>query len=477
MEVKKSKFALFFGNRGVFPSSTIAQAREDIPRLLKSWGHEIVMLPENETNHGAVETLQEGQRYANFLRENYGKYDGIILSLPNFGDEYGAVSALKDANVPILIQAYPDELDKMSPAQRRDSFCGKISVMDVFQQYRVKFTTLKPHTVDPHSDKFKQNVDYFDRVCRVVSGVNGMVVGALGARTTPFKTVRVDEVALQRHGITVETLDMSEIIARVKEANSTSEAYFAKANFLKGYTSWQGVPEASFEMLVKLGVVIDEIIDAYQMDAISIRCWNELQSQLRISPCVLLGELNNRMVSSACEVDIGNAVAMHALALASGKSPALLDWNNNYAEEDDKCILFHCGPVPKSLMTDEGKVIDHLILKNVIGEGCGFGCHVGRIKPMPFTYGSLLTTDGKVSMYLGEGRFTDDKIAADFFGCAGVAHIEGLQDVLLHIGRKGYRHHVSITEGLVQAPLAEALSYYLNFNIELPQEVCECCQR
>ncbi len=467
MEVKKSRFACFFGNRGFFPASLIAQAREEIPRLLRSWGHEVLVMPESETRYGAVETLQEGQRYANFLRENYGKFDGVILSLPNFGDEYGAVTALKDANVPIFIQAYPDELDKMSPSLRRDSFCGKISIMDVFQQYRVKFTALKPHTVDPNSVRFKQNIDYFDRVCRVVKGMKGMVVGALGARTTPFKTVRIDEVALQRHGITVETLDMSEIIARVKSASSESDAYKAKANFLKGYASWQGVPDNAFDTLVKLGVVLDEIIEAYQMDAISIRCWTELQTQLGISPCVLLGELNNRMVSSACEVDIGNAVAMRALALASGKSPALLDWNNNYADDDDKCILFHCGPVPRSLMADEGKVIDHLILQNGVGEGCGFGCHVGRIKPMNFTYGSLLTNDGRVSMYLGQGRITEDKIPSDFFGCAGVAYIEGLQDLLIHIGRKGYRHHVSITEDWVKEPLAEALGYYLNYNIEL----------
>jgi len=474
MEVKKSRFALFFGNRGFFPASLIAQAREDLPKLLKAWGHEVIMLEESATRYGAVETLQEGQRYAKFLHENHGKFDGVILCLPNFGDEYGAVTALKDVNVPIFVHAYPDDMDKMSPALRRDSFCGKISIMDVFQQYRVKFTTLKPHVVSPHSPRFKDNIDYFDRVCRVVKGVKGMVVGAIGARTTPFKTVRIDEVALQRHGITVETLDMSEIIARVKSASTSTDAYKTKASYLKGYASWKGVPDAAFDALVKLGVVLDEIIDAYQMDAISIRCWTELQQQLGISPCVLLGELNNRMVSSACEVDLGNAIMMHALTLASGQPPALLDWNNNYAEEDNKCILFHCGPVPRQLMTDEGKIIDHLILQNGVGEGCGFGCHVGRIKPMPITFGSLLTNDGRISIYLGQGRITSDPIPSEFFGCAGVVEIAHLQDLLLHIGRKGYRHHLSLTPDWVQAPLQEALGYYLNFNVELPQEDATC---
>jgi len=467
---KKTTFALFFGNRGFFPASLIAQAREELPRVLTEWGHDVLMLEEDATRYGAVETSREGEIYANFLRENRGKFGGVILCLPNFGDETGAVAALHEANVPILIQAYPDDLDKMAPEVRRDAFCGKISIMDVFCQYGVKFTALKPHVVSPSSDRFKASVDYFDRVCRVVNGMKGMVVGAIGARTTAFKTVRIDEVALQRHGITMETLDLSGVFARMKPVKSGHEAYKAKAETLKGYTSWEGVPEQAFDNIVRLGVVLDAIIEEYQMDAIALRCWIELQEQLGISACVLLGELNNRGVSAACEVDVGNAVAMHALHLASGEPATCLDWNNNYGEEDDKCILFHCGPVPRSLMTDSGKIADHAILANEVGEGCGYGCHVGRIAPFDFTFGSMLTDAGRLRFYLGQGRFTEDKIPPEFFGCAGVAEIERLQDVLLHVGRNGYRHHVSVTSGLVQAPVREALEHYLGFEVALPQE-------
>jgi len=467
---RKTTFALFFGNRGFFPASLIAEAREELPRVLEELGHDVLMLEEEATRYGAVETPREGERYANFLRENRGEFGGVILCLPNFGDETGAVAALQEAHVPILIQAYPDDLDKMAPEIRRDAFCGKISIMDVFCQYGVKFTALKPHVVSPSGDRFKANADYFDRVCRVVNGMRGMVVGAIGARTTAFKTVRIDEVALQRHGITMETLDLSDVFARMKAVNSDDKAYKAKAEILKAYTSWEGVPEQAFDRIVKLGVVLDAIVEEYQMNAIALRCWIELQEQLGISACVLMGEMNNRGVPAACEVDIGNAVAMHALHLASGDPAACLDWNNNYGEEDDKCILFHCGPVPKDLMTDKGKIADHAILANEVGEGCSYGCHVGRIAPFDFTFGSLLTDSGKLRFYLGQGTFTEDKIPAEFFGCAGVAEIEKLQDVLLHVGHNGYRHHVSVTPGLIQAPLGEALERYLGFEVALPQE-------
>lgn len=469
-EMQKSRFALFFGNRGFFPGSLMAGARQELSRTLKAWGHECLMLDEDATRYGAVETPQEGEVYANFLRAHRGQYDGVILCLPNFGDETGAVAALQDADVPILIQAYPDELDKMGPEVRRDAFCGKFSIMDVFYQYGLRFTALKPHVVHPTDGRFRDNIAHFDRVCRVVKGMRRMVVGAIGARTTPFKTVRIDEVALQRHGITMETFDLSGVFARMEKIGPSDAAYKAKADVLRAYTRWEGVPESAFERIVRLGVVLDALIEDYQMDAIALRCWIELQEVLGISGCVLLGELNNRGITAACEVDVGNAVAMHALSLASGRPATCLDWNNNYGDDEEKCILFHCGPVPKSLMADEGRIADHAILANAVGKGCGYGCHVGRIAPQDFTFGSMVTDSGRLRFYLGQGRFTEDEIAPEFFGCAGVAQIDRLQEVLLHVGYNGYRHHVSVTPGWHQDAVQEALTRYLGYDVSTPQE-------
>ena len=467
--MKKTTFALFFGNRGFFPASLIAGAREDMRRELNALGHEVLMLEESATRYGAVETVQEGEIYANFLRANRGKFGGVILCLPNFGDENGAVTALQEAGVPIWIQAYPDDYELMGPATRRDSFCGKLSIMDVFRQYGVKFTVFKPHTVRPGSERFRQNVDAFDRVCQVVNGVKGMVVGAIGARTTPFKTVRIDEVALQRRGVTVETFDMSDVFHRMRAVKAADAAYNAKAALLRGMTTWNGVPDNAFDNLVRLGVTLDQMIAEANLDAVAIRCWTEIQMQMGISPCVAMGALNELGTAAACEVDLGNAVAMRAMHLASYQPVGLLDWNNNYYDEDDKCILFHCGPLPASLMEGGSRVTDHAILMSSVGEGNAYGCNQGRIRPMDFTFSSLMTDEGRVKLYLGEGRFTSDPIPANFFGVAGVAEIPNLQDVLLHIGKQGHRHHVSVTPGRLIQPLAEALGYYLEFDVAVPQ--------
>lgn len=462
---QKSRFALFFGNRGFFPASLQAEARQELPRVLEETGHGVLMLDADSTRFGAVETPQEGQVFANFLRENHGLYDGVILSLPNFGDENGAVAALKDAGVPILIQAYPDEFNRMGPSKRRDAFCGKFSIMDVFYQHDLKFTALKPHVVSPSSERFKANLDHFDRVCRVVKGVRNLVVGAIGARTTAFKTVRFDEVALQRVGVTVETFDLSGVFAGIEAVAVDGVAYKEKKGELKAYTSWEGVPDAALDKITRLGVVLDELITEYNMDAIAIRCWIELQQQLGISPCALLGLLNNTGTVAACEVDVCNAVAMAALSMASGRPATVLDWNNNYGDEDDKCILFHCGPVPSDLMIDKGRVSDHLILVNTIGENQSFGCVVGRIAPAELTFSSMMTDSGRVKAYLGDGRFTEDPIPENFFGAAGVAEITGLQDVLLHVGMNGYRHHVGVTTGKHVPAIQEALGKYLDYDV------------
>lgn len=469
MQKGKSTFALFFGNRGFFPSSHVSSARKELSETLNQIGHKTLMMPEDATSFGAVETTRQGQLYAKWLNDNKGKFQGVILCLPNFGDETGAVAALKDAGVPIFIQAYPDEPDKMGPATRRDSFCGKISIMDVFCQYGVPFTATIPHTVAPSSYHFKKNIHFFDSVCRITSGIKGMIVGAIGARTTPFKTVRIDETTLQAYGITVETLDLSDVFARIKSV-SVDDVYKSKAETLKKNSCWDNVPEDNFNNIIKLSIVLDAIADEYQMDALALRCWTELQIELGISPCVVMGILNEQTRPVACEVDVGNAVTMYALSLASDGPVGLLDWNNNYGDEEDKCILFHCGSMPPAMMKGKGMIVDHSILANAVGQQCSYGCNIGRIAPTDFTFGSLMTSKGKVKCYLGEGTFTDDTISEDFFGCAGVANIPNLQKVLLHIGYSGHRHHVSVTAGQYKAALTEALGRYLGFDVTIPQE-------
>ena len=461
----KVTFALYFGNRGFFPERLIATARKEVKERIESLGYGTIMMDASATPHGAVETSAEGRKYAAFLEENRGKYDGVVLCLPNFGDENGAVAALQNAGTPILIHAYPDRLNEMDFTSRRDAACGKFSVMDVFHQYGIDFTSFMPHVVSPSSQTFVEHIHDFARVCRVVKGMKNLTVGAIGARTTAFKTIRFDELTLQKYGITTETLDMSQVIMRVRRMPDNYPKVQEKVKKLREYANWNDVPNESFGTLVKLGVVLDEITQEFNLDTLAVRCWLELEQELKVAPCALVSETNDRLIPTACEVDVCNAVTMHGLRLASELPATCLDWNNNYGEEENKFILFHCGPVPKTLMTCKGKVVDHPMFAKALGPGNGYGPIVGRIAPSPITYSSCKTEDGKLTYYLGQGRITEDEIPEGFFGCAGVVEIDRLQEKLLKIGYGGYRHHVSMTFGHVERAVREAFSRYLKYEV------------
>ncbi len=463
--MKKMKFALFFGNRGFFPGELIAGAREEVKRAVEACGYETLIMDERITRYGAVETVEEGRKYAAFLAEHSGEYDGVVLSLPNFGDETGAVAALEDCGVPIFIQAYPDKTGMMDFANRRDSFCGKFSVMDVFYQYGLPFTIFRQHTVHPASEEFTREMKEFAAVCRVAGGMKRFTVGAIGARTTAFKTVRFDELALQKHGITTETYDLSDLISRVRKYNTRKSQFKEKQEFLAGYTGWDGVPDEKFNLICKTACVLDDYISEAKLDALALRCWIELELELGIAPCTVLSALNNRGVAAACELDVANAVPMRALSLASQEPATVLDWNNNYEDDPDKCILFHCGPVPQKLMTAKGQIIQHPMFVKSFGDGCGWGCNAGRIAPADITFSSMKTEDGRLIFYTGEGRITADPIEKEFFGCAGVAEIPGLQTKLYNIGKNGFRHHVGVTTGHYENAVKEAFTTYLGYDL------------
>ena len=373
----KIVFALMFANRGFFPGESIAGAMEDMKKAVKNCGYDYICMPEDKTRYGAVETIAEGKIYAQFLEENRGKFDGVIVCLPNFGDENGAYVALKSAGVPILVQAYPDEIGVMDFAHRRDAMCGKFAMCNILRQADIKYTLTKKFVVNPLSEDFYEDVERFASICRIVKGMKSFNLGAVGARTTAFKTVRNDEIALMKNGINVETLDMSEIFARMRNVTSDKiEEMKEKILAIAEFKDW--APD-KLDKMAALHAVIEDVIDDFDLQAVAIRCWSELQTEVGIAPCTSLGILGDEGICGGCEVDVTNTVMMRALALGSDSASTLLDYNNNYGNEEDKCIMFHCGPVPISMMEGKGNIEEHLMFKKSYGDASGVGVNKGKI--------------------------------------------------------------------------------------------------
>ena len=462
---KKVTFALFFGNRGFFPGEVIASARQEVQKAVTDAGYDYICMEESETRYGAVETIVEGKKYAAFLEENKGKYDGVILCLPNFGDENGALVALKEAGVPILVQAYPDEIGKMDFSHRRDAMCGKFAICNMLRQANVPYTLTEKFVVNPTSKEFQKELRKFASICRVVKGMKSFNIGAFGARTTAFKTVRVDEIALQKKGINLETIDLSEVFARVKKV-SESEVAEKKAEILS-ITEFSGYPEEKLSTMAKVQAAFESLVKDYDLDAVAVRCWNEFQTELGIAPCTSLCLLNEMGICAACEVDVTNAIMMRALSLASDSPCTLLDYNNNYGEEENKAIMFHCGPVPSSMMEGKGKVIEHLMFKKTFGDGSGVGVNKGKIKSGNITFGSIKTENGKVCGFVCEGKFTDDLVEEAFFGCGKVVEKENINDVSNYMANNGYKHHLCVTFGDYKDVIKEAFDKYLGYDIDI----------
>jgi len=462
---KKICFALYFGNRGFFPGELIASAREEMKKAVTDAGYDFICMEEDKTRYGAVETIAEGKIYSDFLKENEGRYDGVILSLPNFGDENGAIVALKDAAVPILVQAYPDEIGLMDFSHRRDAMCGKFAICNVLRQAEIPFTLTKKFVVSPESEDFAADIERFAAICRVVKGMKCFNVGAIGARTTAFKTVRVDEVALQKKGINLETLDLADVFARIDKVSE--ERILEKKKEILDITVYKGYPEEKLNSMAKVQAVFEDIVKEYNLSAIAVRCWNEFQMNFGIAPCVSLCLLNEAGISAACEVDVTNAVMMRALSLASDSPSMLLDYNNNYADEPDKAVLFHCGPVAPSMLKGKGEIIEHLMFKKSFGEGSGVGVNKGNIKEGKITFGSVKTENGRVYAFISEGEFTADPIEPEFFGSGKVLKKNDVNAMSNYVALNGYKHHLAITYGSAGEAVKEAFEKYLGFECEI----------
>lgn len=465
---KSLKLGLVVGSRQFFNGEPAIAARHQVLSQLERLRIEPLILPQEATENGAVQSRSDASLYADFFRRERDNIDGLVVLLPNFGDEIAIVETVTRAalDVPILLQASNDELDKVDVRSRRDAFCGKISVANNFHQYGIAFTDTASHTVDVDSDEFLEDLRAFAGVCRTVRGLKGARIGAIGARTPAFHTVRYSEKLLQACGITVVTADMSEIIGRAEALSPDAPEVEAKLEEIRGYGR---VPSSILHDNVarqaRLSIVINRWIEENECDASSIQCWRSIQDNFGCASCLTMSMMGEKLMPSACEVDVMGAISMYALALASGAPPAILDWNNNYGAQQNMCVCTHCGNFPKSFMGVTPEISNLDVLGTVIGPEKCFGAVKGKVKAGPMTFFRLSSDDGRGTLkaYVGEGEFTNDPFPMD--GGIAVTRIDRLRTLLSHIVRNGFEHHVAMVRGRCASVVEEAVRRYLDWPI------------
>ena len=464
----KATFGLIVGNRGFFPGHLASSGREEMLRVLENAGITAIALTEAESKHGAVETHEEAKRCAELFRKHADEIDGVVVTLPNFGDERAIADTLRLARlqVPVLMQATPDTPGKMGITHRRDSFCGKMSACNNLAQYGIPYSLTTLHTVSPESREFAEDLQRFLAVCRVVKGAKNLRIGSIGARPAAFNTVRYSEKLLEASGISVETLDLSEVLGRINRLKDTDNAVTAKLAAIRNYVSTDSIPDTALMKMAKLSAVVEQWMRAADLQISAVQCWTSLEENLGVVPCTMMSMMSENLHSSACEVDVCGVVSMHLLRLASGTPSALLDWNNNYGPDPNKAVCFHCSNLPKHFFRDV-RMKYQAIIAGTVGIENTFGTCEGQVKSGAMSFARFSTDDraGKIRGYLGEGRFTDDPL--ETFGGAGVVEIPEMQKLLRYICENGFEHHVAANFSTVAAAVHEAAARYLGWDMYL----------
>ncbi len=464
MPAKKMTMGVIVGNRGFFPDHLAKSGREEMLSVLEGAAIDAIALTPEESRHGAVETREDSRRCADLFKKNRDRIDGVIVTLPNFGEERAIADALRlaDLRVPVLIQATPDDPKKMTIAFRRDSFCGKMSACNNLKQYGIPYSITTLHTEAPDSPEFAKDLQWFAATCRVVNGFRNLRVGAIGARPAAFNTVRYSEKILESQGISIETLDLSEVLGRIDRMKDGDDLAQTKLASIKNYVDAKDVPETALIKMAKLGAVIDQWMAATEVAISAVQCWTSLEENFGVVPCTVMSMMSDQLFSSACEVDIAGVLGMHALQLASGTPSALLDWNNNYGTDPDKAVCFHCANLPKHFFRSF-KMDFQQIIAGTVGKENTYGTVVGLIKPEKMSFARFSTDDtsGKMRGYVGEGRFTDDPL--NTFGGAGVVEIPKMQRLLHYICENGFEHHVAASLSSVAPAVHEAATRYLKW--------------
>ncbi len=456
------------GNRGFFPDHLCDTGRQTILKVLAEEGINAVALTPQDTKFGSIESLADAQKCADLFKQHREEINGVLVTLPNFGDERAISNALRWAglNVPVLVHAFPDDPAKMEISDRRDSFCGKMSACNNMRQYGIKYSLTTLHTVDPESESFRTDLRRFVGTCRVIRGFKNARVGLVGARPAAFNTVRFSEKLLERAGISVETLDLSEVIGRSQRIQAGDAKLTAKLEQIKAYVPTKDTPAEALDKMGRFGVVIDDWMKDNNLQASAIQCWTSMEEFYGVVPCTLMSMMSNDLMPSACETDVAGVVGMYAMALASGKPSALVDWNNNYGDDPDKCVVFHCSNLPRDVFIKDIPVMDYqAIIAGTVGKESTYGTVVGRVRAEPFTFCRVSTDEfsGQITAYVGEGELTNDPL--NTFGGFGVAHIPNLQDLLNFICENGFEHHTAINLSQTAPAVYDAFDRYLDWDV------------
>jgi L-fucose isomerase-like protein len=465
------KLGFLPANRGFFPSDLAARNRDATVRAMEALGVQVVVPSPEQTSVGCVESLKEAELVAAMFRRE--EVDGIVIGAVNFGEEQSAAWCVRKAglDVPVLIFACQEEKALTPQAKRLDSFCGLLSIGEALRQIGARYTVAQRPVCSPEDASFREDLDLFLRVCRVVRGVRNARYGQIGARPDAFWTCRYDEKQLQRLGPTAVTLDLSELIGGAERIDRDDADLVRVAESIRGYADVAGVRDESVLRSARLELFLRRWAKDNGIDAFAIQCWTSLQANFGVCSCTTMSRFGDEGVPSACEADVLGTLSMHAAMLASDSPAGLADWNNLHNDDDELANIWHCGVFPAAFA---GSPVKLGVQEIIASSGAArYEDSEGTIEFVARETDLTLCrvtqdVEGGFRAVLAQGRFEDN--AASTFGCYGWCRLPGLQRLYREVLLRHFPHHVAITQGHVGNALWEALGNYLGMRVHHAEE-------
>jgi len=462
--VRKSKVKIGFipANRGFFSAKLAAKMRVQTIRALKSLGMEVVVPSEKDTRVGCVSTLDEAIKVGRMFKE--AALDGIVVSAVNFGDEQAVALTIKESGlqVPVLIVGCQEEGVLTPTMDRRDSFCGLLSIGEALRQSHVAYSVPEVPVCFPTDESFRGTAGRFADVCRVVGGIRKARYGQVGARPDAFWTCRYNEKALQQFGVTVVTLDLSEVFGAVQKMKTGPDVR-AVIRSMKRDLDCSAVDNRFLDKIAKFELVLRRFVEDKHLNGLSIQCWTSIQFNLGMCSCSTMSRFDDRGIPCACEADIMGTLSMHALQLASGGPSCLADWNNLHNEDSELVNCWHCGVFPASWAKEgKAKLGYQKIIAGDVGPENAMGVVEFVMKDGPVTL-CRATQDnaGAFKVVLAQGVVEPNK--AETFGAYGWVRVPGLQKLYKNVLLRHFPHHVAMNRSTVGNVLWEAFGNYLGF--------------
>lgn len=468
MSLQQEKTTLGFipANRGFFSSELAAKMRGEAVEAMEKLGIDVVVPSPQQTEVGCVQSLAEAEICAEMFRSR--NMQGIVVGAVNFGEEQSVAHTIRKAalDVPVMIFGCQEEEVLRKNTQRRDSFCGLLSIGEVLRQIGVKYTVARRPICFPSDPSFAEDLDWFVRICRVVTGVKNARYGQIGARPDAFWTCRYNEKQLQRLGATAVVLDLSEAIAGARALADDDPDVQRLVQSTGQYADVSGVNPQSVLRSAKLELFLRRFKEQNGIDAFGIQCWTSIQANYGVCSCAAMARLGDEGIPCACESDIMGTLSMHAAMLASGSAAALADWNNLHNEDDELANVWHCGVFPASFAKTRPKLgVQEIIASGGAASYDDSQCTLEFVaKPSPLTL-FRVTQDPEAGWHaaVAEGKIEDNP--AETFGAYGWCRIPKLQRLYRDVLLRHFPHHVAITQSHVGNVLWEAFGNHLGMNV------------